>query len=334
MTPLLQPLPWQETPWLDLTSQLLQGRLHHGLLFTGPQGVGKRHFIRALAAFVLCEQRSGYACGHCHSCTQFLVGTQPNASWVSLDGHGALAGTADGRHELALMHWQPEKDRKKNDISIGAVRSLIQFWSMASHQGRARLAVIDPADDLNESSANALLKTLEEPGSHSHLWLVTERLSALKPTLRSRCQILRFPVPPPEQARQWLEEQDVRDAATALSQAQGAPLKALQWARSGRAEQSREWERIMSELAQRKRDPVSAAADIGKDLAVEFTGWLSAWLTDQLRQALVAAQPARALEQILVDSVECQRRLNGNGNPQLLLESLLIRWWQLSGRKR
>ena len=111
-------------------------------------------------------------------------------------------------------------------------------------------------------------------------------------------------------------------------------LRALQRAQSGHMEQAREWERLMQEVARRQRDPVTAAADIGKDAAVEFVGWLSAWLTTQLRAALQGQQSGRALAQMLTDSIECQRRLNGNGNPQLLLESLLIRWWQLSARQR
>ncbi|HEY0916257.1 MAG TPA: hypothetical protein VGE22_15405, partial [Solimonas sp.] len=65
MSTLTQPLPWQKELWLDVSALVLQKRLGHALLLTGPQGVGRRTFARALTAFLLCEQRSGYACGQC-----------------------------------------------------------------------------------------------------------------------------------------------------------------------------------------------------------------------------------------------------------------------------
>ena len=130
MNAALRPLPWQQEQWLELTALALSGRLHHALLLAGPAGVGKRHFARALAAFLLCEQKSGYACGSCRSCQQLAAGTAANASLLSVDGHLALC--LGPRPEQSLAHWEPDKDSKRKDIAIGAVRKVVVH---DGHQG-------------------------------------------------------------------------------------------------------------------------------------------------------------------------------------------------------
>ena len=209
-----RPLPWQQELWIELTAQILQGRLSHALMLSGPQGVGKRWFARALVAFLLCEQRSGYACGRCRSCQQLAVGAHPNACLLGPDGLLGLAITASGQHEQGLVHWQPDADRKRRDISIEASRKLISQLTLASHYGGARTSIIDPADALNSNSVNALLKTIEEPPPDTHLLLLSERPQALLPTLRSRCQKIAFAVPEESAALQWLQaQQPSADAA-------------------------------------------------------------------------------------------------------------------------
>lgn len=329
---LWRPLPWQEGLWLELSSLVLQKRLPHALLLVGGAGVGKRWFARALTAFALCEKPSGYACGSCRSCTQLAVGSHPNAAVLSVDGHLGLAMTEDSVSEQSLIHWQPDADRKRRDISIDGARSLIARLVVGSHYGTGKFALVDPADLLNVSSANALLKTIEEPRPETHLLLVSERPQALLPTLRSRCQRVRFATPAADAARSWMAEQGVRDE-DALAMALGAPLRAVALQQSDGIAIRRQWAELWSAVASARKDPLTAAAAVDKESLAEHLQWAQYWLVTRLRELLTSAATATQREGValmLQDVGEAQRRAAGNANAQMLMESLFIRWLRLS----
>ncbi|HEY0975577.1 MAG TPA: DNA polymerase III subunit delta' [Solimonas sp.] len=324
----LRPLPWQEALWLELTSLTLQSRLSHALLLAGPAGIGKRHFARAFAAFLLCEARSGYACGKCRACVQLSAATHPDASLLSRDGHVAISLQADAAPETALIHWEPRPESKRKDIAIGAVHSLIESLAQASHYGGQRVIVVEPADLLNESSANALLKIVEEPPAGTHLLFICERPSQLKPTLRSRCQRIRMVPPTTDEAIAWLQQQDATVDAALLAEAGGAPLRALALADNDGVAQRRAWRELWTGVAQMKRDPISAAATVDKDSVVEHLQWASAWLLELLRQSLRQGRGANSenLDLMIGEVLDAQRRAAGTASPQLLLESLFVQW--------
>lgn len=327
-----RPLPWQDALWLEWSSRALAKRLPHALLVVGGAGIGKRWFARALIAFALCERPSGYACGQCRSCAQLGVGSHPNASKLGPDGHLGLAISADGTADQGLVHWAPDEDRKRRDIPIDAARNLIGRLTLASHYGGERFTLIDPADGLNTNSVNALLKTIEEPPAGMHLLLVTERPQALPATLRSRCQRLRMPTPAPDAAKAWLRDAGIRDD-DALDFALGAPLRAAELAARDGVVLRRQWAELWNAVAHQKKDPLSAATAVDKELVVEHLHWAQHWLGVQLRELLLAGgAPARAeaIAQMAQDVVEAQRRVAGNAQPQLLMESLLIRWLRLA----
>lgn len=331
---LLRPLPWQQELWLELTSLVLQQRLSHAVLLTGPEGVGKRWFARALAAFVLCEQRSGYACGQCRSCAQLAVGAHPNAMHLGNDGLLGMASTASGLHEQGLSHWEPEEKSQRRDISIKAARALIERLSLSSHYGGSRVAIVDPADALNTSSVNALLKTIEEPPPATHLLLIAARPQALAATLRSRCQRVRMPLPSADVAAQWLGAQGQKgDSADALAAAHGAPLHALQLMQGDELALRRTWVELWTSVGRRRTDPVVAAAKIDRDGMQAHLAWAWSWLAANLRARRLQqpAEPAAALalEAMLDEVVEALRLVGGNAQPQLLLESLFVSWLRL-----
>ena len=251
---------------------------------------------------------------------------------LGVDGHLGLALTADGKAELALVHWEPDEDRKRRDISIEAARSVIGRLALSSHYGGDRFVIIESADLLNASSANALLKTIEEPPAGMHLLLVTERPQALLPTLRSRCQKVRFARPAEAEAQAWMEAQGVRDA-DALRLALGAPLRALTLRDNDGIAIRRQWAEIWAAVAAGRKDPLTAAAAISKDLLAEHLQWVQQWLGEQLRELLLQAAPQRrceALAHMQQDVVDAQRRAAGNAQAQLLMESLFVRWLRLS----
>jgi DNA polymerase-3 subunit delta' len=147
------------------------GRLAHALLFAGPDGIGKRSVAQALAAWMHCSPGGSDACGACASCRQIAAGSHPDVQVVSV---------ASG----------------KKEIGVDRVRELKRFMQLRPLLGATKVAIIDAAASLTVAAQNALLKTLEEPPAHSLLILVASNPDALLPTVRSRCQRLRFaPLP-------------------------------------------------------------------------------------------------------------------------------------------
>lgn len=149
------------------------GRLHHAYLFSGPDGVGKALCARALATLLLCEApRDASACNACRSCVRVAAEEHP-------DFHRVERGVkADGGPE--------------SQIKIAQIRDLQRSLSFKAFEGGRRVVIIDEADRMNPATANALLKTLEEPGDDTHFVLVSAQAHLLLPTIISRCQTVRF----------------------------------------------------------------------------------------------------------------------------------------------
>jgi DNA polymerase-3 subunit delta' len=146
------------------------GRLGHAYLFVGPEGIGKRRFARHVAQTLLCEGRAPGAfapCGGCASCVQVEAGSHPD-------------------------YLEVRRPRDRTELPISAIQELVAQLALKPARGGRKIAVVDDADDLNEESANCFLKTLEEPPPRSLLILVSTSPDAQLPTIRSRCQTLRF----------------------------------------------------------------------------------------------------------------------------------------------
>ncbi|MEA2627031.1 MAG: polymerase subunit delta, partial [Candidatus Binatota bacterium] len=152
-------------------------RLHHSLLFVGPRGVGKHTTARALAAALFCAGGGADACGECVPCRQVIAGTHPDLATMELP---PVKPSADPR------------ERRKRALSIDQVREMQAALGRRPIAGTRRVAIVDDAETLSEEAQNALLKTLEEPPPESFLILVSATGSALRPTVRSRCQRVTF----------------------------------------------------------------------------------------------------------------------------------------------
>ncbi|HEY3175367.1 MAG TPA: DNA polymerase III subunit delta' C-terminal domain-containing protein [Candidatus Polarisedimenticolia bacterium] len=149
---------------------LADGRLHHSMIFHGPEAVGKRTVALSLAAALNCREGSGEACGACPSCRKVERQIHPDVRYLTLE---------------------------RTVIPIDAVRKLRDEAAYRPFEGRRRVFILDPADRMSTDAQNALLKTLEEPSRSSCLILITSRLMHLLPTTRSRCQLLAFGTMPP-----------------------------------------------------------------------------------------------------------------------------------------
>jgi len=210
--------PWQKEIWKRLTSR--SDKLPHALLMTGPAGGGKLDFARGLSAKLLCEQasESKEACGTCPSCNWFNSGNHPDFRFVTPGGDE----TEEGDSETESV----ASKRKSEQIRINQIRELDDFLNIGTHRQGARVIIIQPAEAMNQATANALLKMLEEPSVNTLFILVSNNCRRLLPTILSRCQIVNFPKPNTNEALAWLGAAGIEHAEDLLSHAGGMPLAA------------------------------------------------------------------------------------------------------------
>jgi DNA polymerase III subunit delta' len=206
----------------SLRRAYLADRLPHGLIFAGPTGVGKATTVCALAKLFLCEQpKSDSPCGRCESCRLVESGNHPDSHVIT--------------KELIRYHDKTGKSKGIN-LSIDVIRpELIEPASRKAVMGRGKVFVIEQAEVMTAQSQNALLKTLEEPAGRALIVLLTDQPDALLPTIRSRCQTVRFAALDPALAARELVKrgQDKALAARAAELASGSLGVALKWIEDG-----------------------------------------------------------------------------------------------------
>lgn len=185
-----------EEPMSRFRRSVERGRLSHAYLFVGPEGVGKKLFARTLAQCLLCDQFADTelaACGKCSGCRQMLAGTHPDFF---------LVGCPEGKRELPIDVFLGPRERRGQE-------GLCYDLSLKPMAGDRKVAVIDDAERMNVESSNALLKTLEEPPPQSLLILIASNSDAILPTIRSRCQQVRFAGLSEQDVAELLLEQDL-----------------------------------------------------------------------------------------------------------------------------
>jgi DNA polymerase-3 subunit delta' len=158
---------------------LRRGRLASTFLFVGPPGVGKRLFAEKLAQALLCQQSREHElapCGGCDACTQVAARTHPDLLIVE---------KPSGKSFIPLDAFLGDKEHRMRE-------GLCHDIALKPFMGGRKVAIVDDADYLNEEGANALLKTLEEPPPGSVLILIGTSVDRQLPTIRSRCQVVRF----------------------------------------------------------------------------------------------------------------------------------------------
>ena len=251
------PLPWLHRP----LQQALHQHRGHALLVHGSPGVGALAFALVLAQSWLCERPSEPttggqggdappvstahpACGRCGSCRLFQSHVHPDLLVL-------MPETLRQQHAWPMQGDKPDaEDSKKKpskQIRIDEVRAMLDWAGKTSSRGRGKVVVLHPAEALNLQSANALLKTLEEPAPGTRLILTVSDTSTLLPTVRSRCQQLRLPAPSAEVGQAWLAAQGVADPAALLAACSGRPLDA--WALAQAGVDSAAWARVPQAVA-------------------------------------------------------------------------------------
>ena len=256
--------------------QARRERLPHALLLVGQKGLGKFDLARRFAAGLLCEtpQADGVACGKCLACNWFEQGNHPDFRLLQPDALSEEVEAEEG------------KKKPSQQITIDQVRALDEFFTVGTHRGGLRIVVVNPVEAMNRSTANSLLKTLEEPPPSTLFLMVSSEPMRLLPTIRSRCQVVPVPVPATTLAEQVLGEAGLADAGRWLALAGGAPGAALELAAAG---QNAWLELLASRLAAgTKADPLAVAAELekaikdskGKLLLKHVVEALQKWLVD------------------------------------------------------
>ncbi len=229
-----------------LKGALRRGRLAHAYLFSGPEGVGMDAAAIELAKTVNCERGKEEACDACESCIRVNLLQQPNVRLVfpmpvgkgEKSGDDPLAKLSEDdvalvREELRLKSENPYHEitlPRANGIKINSIRHLRRESALSTVGTGRRVFLILESDMLNEESANALLKILEEPHEDTMLILTTSHPERLLPTITSRCQQMRFdPLSVDElagalQARQGISRDE---AVTIANLSAGSYLRAI-----------------------------------------------------------------------------------------------------------
>jgi DNA polymerase III subunit delta' len=196
-----------------LKRMLTTGRLPGALLFTGEEGIGKKLFALEVARALNCRSpKDQEGCGVCPACNRIMKLNYPQR---------------EDAEEWTQIIWTDHPDvglvvAPKRVLRVEQMRQIEKEANFRPFEGKARVFLIDEADKLNDASANALLKVLEEPPKTSHLILITARPAMLLPTILSRCQMIRFSPLTPDEIESHLLKNKLVDAKTARLRARAA----------------------------------------------------------------------------------------------------------------
>lgn len=286
----------QPTAVTLLRQSLQHERLHQAYILTGSPASPRAAVAEALCATLVCAQPTpaGDACGACSSCRKLAGSNHPD-----------------------FLHLKPSD---KGSISTDAVRDMTARLGLRSTECRVKLVRIDAADSLLPAAQNALLKTLEEPPGAALFLLLTTRLRALLPTIRSRCQTVRLAAAPAAGWEEIAAEEPLKGMLLAASD--GEAPRAQQWLEND--DIAAIWQTLQTVLPPHTEitQVVQAAADLGgdrrrTDLALML---VEVWLRDQL------AQPAhpRSLAAGVGVLQQARRTQMLHLNRPMLLENLLL----------
>ncbi|WP_043007535.1 DNA polymerase [Comamonas testosteroni] len=246
-----------EAPWIAAQRGRLLAQRGHAWLLQGPSGLGQYALGLSLVRAWLCEQPSVQgACGHCASC--HAIDVRAHADLCVLMPEVQMMELGWPLPEKAQADIDDKKRKPSKEIRVEAMRDAVEFCQRTSARGRGKAVLVYPAEQMNAITANALLKTLEEPPGDTRFVLASEAAHQLLPTIRSRCLTHTMTWPAAVEAAQWLQAQGLNepDAAAALQAAGGRPGDALRTAAD--AGKAAAWAQLPRQLA--KGDVAALAA--------------------------------------------------------------------------
>lgn len=311
----------QDTAVQTLLRALESGHVHHAYRFQGPPGVGKEMAAFALAQSLVCESGGPIACGTCGACRRAVTfsGEEPH---VPL--HPDVVLVQRGLYPNSVIAAS-----EATGISVEQVRRMVLGRAgYGPHEGRALVFIVRDADELTAQAANAMLKTLEEPGDRTYFVLLTSRPSRLLDTVLSRTLAVRFGPLPDDLVARILDEHGADPSVAPL--AQGSASLALELSEDEAMRARREF--VESALEAIDAPDLASAIGIadarpsGRDALKDQLAFLAHELAARGRQS-VAADPAGAERsarcyQVVLDTIAQVER---NVQPTLALEAMVSR---------
>jgi len=308
--------PWLEALAAGFAERLRGGRMAHAVLLSGPAGLGKVELARGFMASLLCLEETYPACGACRSCQLLRSGAHPEGHVLTFEQH-------------------PKKDELRKELVIDQVRRLTAALQLTNTVSRRKVALIYPAESMNASAANALLKTLEEPPGDAVLILVAHNPSRLPATVRSRCQRLDARLPDQDVAVPWLVQASGSsgEAATlALEAAAGSPLRALRMLEEDAIGPFRALTETLDSLRKGRREPAQALTDLAGVDPDLLWAWLSLRAAHETRLQLGHSPVARDLARLQLEADRNRSLVATPVRQDLLLQDWLIQWSRLSAQ--
>jgi DNA polymerase-3 subunit delta' len=304
----------------SLSYALATGRISHAYLFSGPPGVGKKTTGHAFARALLCGQSESDACGYCDDCARSERGVHPDLHIIRPQG---------------------------GSIKIAQLRALQNSAAYTSFSGGRQVYLVEQAEKMTLEAANCILKILEEPPRGVTFILVADETDGLLPTIRSRCQLYRFSPLPEEEVYRVVEASGGDDAGRARVAARisgGCPGRALaflegadkrdqMWGLLARLAGERPYGALLPVDGLGGRDELEAFINCAvlffRDALVwRITGREELLINVDYRQnisRLAGIYSEREILDILVALEKAARRLAGNVNHRLLLDTLAFK---------
>jgi DNA polymerase III subunit delta' len=319
---------WHPKNWALLCGYIKQNRIPHALLISGGKGLGKHSLAKQFAHSLLCSnpQNNGLNCEKCDSCLLIEANTHPD-----------------------LIFIKPDED--KTTISINQIRQLVTDVYLKPQFESYRVALINPADGMTPSAANAFLKCLEEPTERTIFILITDKPNKLPATISSRCQKLQLSLPEKKVMVDWLKEQGIyENKETLLNLVQSSILTVQQLSNDVLLKQRTDCFNDWMAIAKHSSQPAIISEKWHKLPETVLINWLISWVVDLTRCCVGIdraqlcnqdmARPTQELAQRLhLKGLYClygqlltsRRQLDAQTNFQMMLEEILVQWQKING---
>ena len=322
--------PWQKHSWQQLQDYITQDRVPQALLISGDKGLGKVQLATQFAHSLLCinPTKDAVNCGCCTSCHLLKAHTHPD-----------------------LIKISPEEVGK--NITINQIRQLVSLLSLKPQFDRYRVVILHPAEQLNNASANAFLKYLEEPTERTILILVTDSASRLPATILSRCQKLSISKPDKQTTINWLRNLNPKltgtEAEVLHQLSLGSPFEAHHYDITNMISTRNDCFKAWLDIAQRSQHPIVIAENWNKLTDAPLFFWITTWVVDMIRckhqaptkllynpdlqkslSSLVKSTNIKEIYKLYDLILNCRLKIDTQINKQSMFEEILITWLEIS----
>ncbi len=321
-------LPWQYDKWSLLRQYIQQNRIPHALLISGATGIGKQGLATQFAYSLLCTNigSDGFCCRNCRSCRLIESNTHPD-------------------------FFEINPNEGKTTIAVEQVRKLIAETYLKPQFDAYRVIIINPADSMTLSAANAFLKCLEEPTDRTVFILLTARANKIPATIASRCQKIDITYPKPEVLIPWMQKQGIdKNQDTLIKLLQASAIKSDQLTDKLILQQRIHCFDDWLALAKGNAYPGIISEKWKLIPETELLNWVISWVSDLIKcvykidrkglcnldfisqlQSLSKRLEIKGLFTLYSLLLNARQQIGSPLNFQIMLEEILVQWARLNG---